>query len=500
MAQWIGFAVSVNCGDPLGFYQGTILEADGFTITLTKAFRNGFPYPKSQVTLNASDIKELKIISGRASPPPPAHSTVAVSKGKKGQRATVCESLQAIPANTGNQSNNNAKAATSVRSGSGQPRSKPIDIQGGRSKNNNNNNNNQSAGSYGGGSGSTPRAHATKGGAAGAARGAERAGGAARRRNDAAFGEALDPEIHTEFDFEKNLALFDKQALWEEMRHSHKPDLVRQTEGGGKYRHDENILGGGAAAGDICAGPAAAARGYVTDLGRLVPALRAGPRAALWRSLPAPARAPARVLLARAAADVALRLVGGGRRLDARNTHQVPTVVALVGDHYIGACGVTTARILASHGVDTCVWVCGGGNAGGGGLGEELQLYLAAGGRALRGAGGARPPAADLLLLALHDVYEQTDDEHPDIVCALEWAAGGRAGAVCVEPPALGYRAGLAARASVAALLPPALPAELGRLYLADVAPPPSIFSDMGISYRPPFGAASALPLHAADD
>lgn len=51
MSKWVGYAVSVNCGEPLGCYQGTILEADGSTITLTKAFRNGFPYPKSQVTL-----------------------------------------------------------------------------------------------------------------------------------------------------------------------------------------------------------------------------------------------------------------------------------------------------------------------------------------------------------------------------------------------------------------------------------------------------------------
>lgn len=51
MSNWVGYAVSVNCGETLGCYQGTILEADGMTITLTKAFRNGFPYPKSQVTL-----------------------------------------------------------------------------------------------------------------------------------------------------------------------------------------------------------------------------------------------------------------------------------------------------------------------------------------------------------------------------------------------------------------------------------------------------------------
>lgn len=134
MSKWIGYAVSVNCGDPLGYYQGTILQADGTTITLTKAFRNGFPYPKSQVTLklvisvtyvrqetcyilreelkfvgyvrSAADIKDLKIIKSKPELAEQAHSTVAVAKSsKKGHRATVCESLQANN-NTGMHSHN----------------------------------------------------------------------------------------------------------------------------------------------------------------------------------------------------------------------------------------------------------------------------------------------------------------------------------------------------------------------------------------------------------
>lgn len=49
--QWIGYAVSVNCGESLGTYQGQILRVDpkGQTLTLSKVFRNGFPYPSSEV-------------------------------------------------------------------------------------------------------------------------------------------------------------------------------------------------------------------------------------------------------------------------------------------------------------------------------------------------------------------------------------------------------------------------------------------------------------------
>lgn len=48
-----------------------------------------------------------------------------------------------------------------------------------------------------------------------------------RRRNEQCFGTPSDdPVLTEEFDFEKNLALFDKQALWEQLNQTHKPDVV----------------------------------------------------------------------------------------------------------------------------------------------------------------------------------------------------------------------------------------------------------------------------------
>ncbi|RVE52926.1 hypothetical protein evm_002403 [Chilo suppressalis] len=281
MSKWVGYAVSVNCGEPLGCYQGTILEADGSTITLTKAFRNGFPYPKSKVTLNAADIKELKIIEAKPEPTEQTHSTVAVTKNnKKCQRATVCENLQANPTSSGNQTNVNPSSSSKSSNsrgpaqGAGPARSKPIDIQGNRP-----NKSNVNTGSYGN-PGSTP---GTKG------RGPQTA--AARRRNEACFGDAADPALDRDFDFEGNLALFDKQALWERMRHAHKPDLVRQAdEAGAKLRHDENVLGGltggcnvrrAIRVPDEMRGPL----DYVTDDGVVVPSCGPALRSQLYRGL-----------------------------------------------------------------------------------------------------------------------------------------------------------------------------------------------------------------------
>ena len=49
-----------------------------------------------------------------------------------------------------------------------------------------------------------------------------------------------------EFDFEKNLALFDKKAFFQEMENS-LPEVIRANDRKQppKYRHDENILESG---------------------------------------------------------------------------------------------------------------------------------------------------------------------------------------------------------------------------------------------------------------
>ncbi|KOB71171.1 Enhancer of mRNA-decapping protein 3 [Operophtera brumata] len=213
MSKWVGYAVSVNCGETLGSYQGTIMKADGTTLTLTKAFRNGFPYPKSQVTLNAADIKDLRIIEAR-SERAETHSTVSASAPAAGRksRATAC------------------------------------------------------------------------------------------------FGDAAEPALDDNFDFEGNLALFDKRAIWASMRHS-KPDLVR-TADDSKFRHDENVLGPAAVrramrVPDELRGP----MDYVTDEGVTVPAVAPALRKQLWEGLQRHGLVDfALAMVSRAACDVALRL------------------------------------------------------------------------------------------------------------------------------------------------------------------------------------------------
>lgn len=503
MSKWIGFAVSVNCGEPLGCYQGTILEADGTTITLTKAFRNGFPYPKSQVTLNAADIKDLKIIESRSDPPKQTHSTVAVTKNsKKAQRATVCENLKANPTSSTSDGNQATSACASSKASSG--RSKPIDIQGGRT-----NKLNTHAGSYGN-SGSTPKG---QGHGSGAGAGRERL----RRRDEACFGSSAAEALGDDFDFEGNLALFDKRALWERMRHAQKPDLVRQADdlgggGGGRYRHDEFVLGApdspALAAARLALRLPAELRGpieYVTDEGVVVPAVSARLRRRLREGMARLGLGPcADTLLARAAADVALRLVGGGRRLDPRNSHQAPTVVALAGAHRSGAAGLLAARLLLSHGARAACLVAGDAGTSGAASAELAALALSG---VAAAPCAAQLPSADVVLVALHEPAPTAAEARAAeagagaAAAALEWARGARAALVALEPPAEGWAgAALGVRASVVGVAPCALAASLGRLYLADVAPPVRLFAEVRAHYRSPFGASPVLALYPRDE
>lgn len=255
------------------------------------------------------------------------------------------------------------------------------------------------AGSYGN-AGSAPK---------GRGAGGERA----RRRNEACFGDGAQPPLDRDFDFEGNLALFDKRALWEQMN-SQKPDLVRQADDAGKFRHDENVLGGGGGSG---AGARRAIRvpdelrgalDYVTDEAVCVPSVAPALRRQLWQALQrAGLLGGAQALLARGAADVALRLVGGGRRLEARNAHQAPRVAVLAAAHAAGAAGLAAARLLAAHGVRVaCYLAPGAAPQPCGPLQQELAALALSGAELVPRL--ERLPRVDLVLLALYD--PQLDD------------------------------------------------------------------------------------------
>merc|ERR1719446_555927 len=67
MNEYLGCRVSLDCGD-MGFYQGVIsrISLEDQSVSLDKPFANGLACKFPQVTINAGDIQELKILKSKA--------------------------------------------------------------------------------------------------------------------------------------------------------------------------------------------------------------------------------------------------------------------------------------------------------------------------------------------------------------------------------------------------------------------------------------------------
>lgn len=91
-----------------------------------------------------------------------------------------------------------------------------------------------------------------------------------KERDDACFNAPVDSELlDTDFDFEKNLALFDKQKVFDEINALSKFDHVKLVDcnkrgSSAKYRHDENILSGFVSVSRQISVPCKAEKEYVT--------------------------------------------------------------------------------------------------------------------------------------------------------------------------------------------------------------------------------------------
>lgn len=73
--------------------------------------------------------------------------------------------------------------------------------------------------------------------------------GQMKNRDDECFGDGMDDGLDTDFDFEGNLALFDKAAVFSEIDTTERRNGARsrgtpQDQTPTRYRHDENILEG----------------------------------------------------------------------------------------------------------------------------------------------------------------------------------------------------------------------------------------------------------------
>lgn len=485
MAGWIGYTVSINCTDK-GTYQGQILSATNSNITLTKAFCDGIPC-EDDVIILASNINNLKLIDKQVPAVEREKSIIKIAKPiakRIGRASSLSE-----PSFTN-------KVSTSVTS-----KSKPIEIQ--QVPERHQNGIDAQSGSH---KNSTP----TK-------KDKNKSKWCQKWKDEQCFG-SIDQSYSKDFDFEKNLALFDKQAIWDEINNGHKPDVIKHTDRNrrySKYRHDENVLASTPTVyrqiripthpSTPSTSTSAGLPSYVTDDGLVVPSIPMTLRNRLWQAADRVGLGWERrvELLGRATTEMALQLVGGAHRLSPTNGHQQPRVVILCGGNRQGAMGLNAARQLASHGVDTIVYIEPSNLPSY--VQHELSLYSLSNNSVANTVDQLPTSPFDLSIVALCDEISDGSntyggDSRGDTMTDLYfWVNNNRAPALAIDPSPTGAVGGFDPKYSVVPALPLYHGNRNGKLYLCNLGIPDQVFAEVGITYRSPFGAKFVIPLYPND-
>lgn len=535
--NWVGKSVSIQCRGDIGVFQGVIKQVTPAEIVITKAVRNGIPLKKTsvEVTLTVRDIVKLDLIASSNVPnlfPVKQQQQQQQTAPSNQLEASVVSGLDSLnlgktngtvgrnktPPNDNRAYNGklSAKSPGPNRYGNGQQQqqyqqqqkngfengsakstSRPIEINGGPSsqkggnsfaayKNDNQKKKNSRNGNGNNGNGNNRYAN-----------------------KNSAFGTPVDdPMMDEEFDFEKNLALFDKQAIWDEIDAiQQKPDLLRQTSSAAnrKYRHDENVLASEPTqyrqieletlvVETAVANGGGTTQEYVTDEGLVIPSIPRTTRNLIQQLSENHGLAMERQndLLARGATEIALQLLGGSRRLTPNNQHQWPKIVIVCDEPYnarLSEIGIATGRLLACHGLKVVVYVsCATKTTR---TSHELELYAATGNLFTFNVNTL--PSSDLVIAAIKS--------HRPAEPLRKWLSESRAPVLVIDPPAGGLDS-ISAKCSILPILPLndlGPESATGRLYLCSLGIPDKFFTDSGIKYKSPFDKA-VIPIHRRKD
>lgn len=124
--------------------------------------------------------------------------------------------------------------------------------------------------------------------------------------------------FQSDFDFEKNLALFDKQAIWDEIESIQRPDLLPQscTNKSKNYRHDENIISSKPTGLRQISTGYQCIQEFATDDDLVIPSIPLTMRCVIERNAEVLGLTRERQtdMLARGATELAILLLGGARR------------------------------------------------------------------------------------------------------------------------------------------------------------------------------------------
>ncbi|GAB6022534.1 enhancer of mRNA decapping [Chamberlinius hualienensis] len=461
--SWVGYVVSVDCGETLGSFQGHVSTVDPVqqTLSLVKVFKNGLSCEVPEVTISACDIQQLTILKTDKEPPVKSEPTLT----KKLNNGVVGKSNTRSPANPqGNTAHSEGIRARSLSQSASDQRRKP---------------------------------------------GTPRKGDTVRRKWYDQDDDCLNTPIgdyifKNEFDFEKNLALFDKQAVFEEIDAAVKPDLVRPADerrgetAAAKYKCDETVLKQKPVVHRQIILSKAGKTEFATDTGLIVPSISYELREKLQSTADKLgfSRERQTELFAKAVSEMVIQILGGTRRLNPNNSHQIPSVVILCGLCTQGLYGISCGRHLANHGVNVTCYVLLGSATSSAAYKQEIELYRLTRGKLTSSIEDLPSGPIDAVISALagHSglLSEQLSSWYK---MAVDWATNCKAPIITIDPPGDGVL--VHTKYSLVPILP--LDADLsscGSIYLCDMALPEKVFAKVGINYQSPFGPKSFIPLH----
>ncbi|XP_045886283.1 enhancer of mRNA-decapping protein 3-like [Micropterus dolomieu] len=329
------------------------------------------------------------------------------------------------------------------------------------------------------------------------------AGGPMKPKDDECFGDRTDEDMGADFDFEGNLALFDKAAVFSQIdgtnsnraQHHSTQDEQKPL----SYRHDENILEVKPVVYRQITVPQHGGKEYCTDSGLVVPSVTCE----LHKRLLAAAERWGLSLERRletigvCSSQMALTLLGGPNRLTPKNVHQRPTVVLLCGPHIQGAQGISCGRHLANHEVEVFLFLPNFLKMQES-VTSEVNLYSRTGSKQVASVKDLPASPVDLVINCLDCHENLLLREQSWYQSAADWANQNRAPVLSIDPAVSEQHQAVEAKWTLSLGLPLPLPKAESRVYLCDIGIPTLVFQEVGIRYHSPFGCKFVIPLHQA--
>lgn len=486
--QFVGHHVSITCVGGLGHYQGCIenVNTNGQKITLVHPYKNGLKCDLPQITLCAQDICDLVLLDGFPQSANIEKNSKKISNASRGSKSATPRKKKLIDESAFKQNIQSEKPlpkpylelAASVPSNQSKTVTKTCQSP-------------------------SKASHSFR-----EQRHPYSRGNGRYRLNDHREGDCFnidDSELNEDFDFEKNLALFDKNAVYDELfanDNETRPQRSRRKSEV-KYRHDENVISNQATVyrqiitNEIINSEI---KEFYTDSGLVIPCISSKKLEEISDYAIHMGITLSRQLetFGLGASQMSLNVLGGNNRLHPRNSHQLPHVVVIVCPHMVGAKGLATARCLANQNVQVHVFVASGLKAPDF-FEEELKLLSLSEAIVITELKDLPRSPVELVITAFDQINARNLSQQQHWYKGMtQWCNKNMAPILCLCPSEFQDAAPqITAKWSVCSILPQSLPTTCGIIYLLDLNIPPSVFKKTGIKYQSPFCSKPFIALHS---